>query len=369
MSEAPDREDKTEAPSQRKMDEAIEKGETPLSRDAIQGAGLVGVWASLAFAAPAILPSAARELAGVFEAAGKMRLRSGEDAATLLLGLLALFAIPVLVLIAPVVVAQLATAIGQSPPRIAPARIAPKWSRVSPAAGWSRLFGAKAAKHAGLLTLRLSAALLALAYVGSQAVEPTLEALRRAPELLPALAASQGARAVFALAAIGVAAGAADFVIGRFNWAADLRMTKQEAKDEARHSEGDPHVRQRLKGLRLRRARSNMLTAVPRATMVVANPTHYAVALRYVRGETPAPLVLAKGVDHMALTIRKRAEAAGVPVIEDRALARSLHAQAVVDRLIPAEFYPAVAALVHTLAEKSRKRAIPRISPQIGASA
>ena len=114
----------------------------------------------------------------------------------------------------------------------------------------------------------------------------------------------------------------------------------------------------------MRRARQRMMAQVPRATLVVANPTHYAVALRYVRGETPAPIVLAKGVDHMALQIRARAEEAKIPVVEDRALARSLHKAAVVEKMIPPEFYPAVAALIHTLGAAARSRAAPRISTQ-----
>lgn len=369
MSEGADREDKTEDASDRKIEDSLEKGEAPVSREAISAAGLVGVWIAVTVTLPTLVPQLTRVLAAWLEGVDQIRLRSGEDAATLALGMLGEIASPTLTLMAPIVVAGVIAALVQARPRFVVDRLAPKWSRLSPFAGWTRMFGAKGLKHAGLVALRLAAALGALAYVGATALDPVLETLLHAPQGLPGLILRESGRALFALALVAGIAGALDFIVTRMNWMADLRMTKQEVKEEAREAEGDPHVRARLKSLRMRRARTRMIAQVPRATLVVANPTHYAVALRYVRGETAAPLVVAKGVDHMALTIRKHAEEARIPVIEDRALARSLHKAAVVDRMIPPEFYPAVAALVHTLGETARRRAAPRISLQQGPSA
>ncbi|MGA8444833.1 MAG: EscU/YscU/HrcU family type III secretion system export apparatus switch protein, partial [Roseiarcus sp.] len=119
----------------------------------------------------------------------------------------------------------------------------------------------------------------------------------------------------------------------------------QELKEELRQAEGDRMIKARLRSLRLDRSRRRMLSAVPRATMVVANPTHYAVAMRYVRAEGGAPIVVAKGADFIALKIRSIAEDHGIPVIEDQPLARSLYAAGDVDRPIPAEFYRAVAEM------------------------
>jgi len=364
MSEGADREDKTEEPSDRKVEESLDKGEAPVSREAISAAGLIGVWLCVTSSVPALVPDLAQRLAGRFSAVDQYRLHAGEDAGALLLGALGDIALPTLLLCAPVAACSLIAALAQARPRFVGDRIAPKWSRVSPAAGWSRLFGRKALKHAGLVAARLGVAIAVLVYVGKGAVAPMLDALARAPEMAPALALAEAGRALAALATVAALAGAVDFVVTHRNWRADLRMTKQEVKEEARQSEGDPHVRGRLKSLRMRRARNRMIAQVPRATLVVANPTHYAVALRYVRGETAAPMVLAKGVDHMALKIRRLAEDARIPVIEDRALARSLHKAAVVDRMIPPEFYPAVAALIHTLGETARRRAAPRLSTQ-----
>jgi flagellar biosynthetic protein FlhB len=111
-------------------------------------------------------------------------------------------------------------------------------------------------------------------------------------------------------------------------------------------------IKARLRSLRLDRSRKRMLSAVPRATMVVANPPHYSVAMRYVRGEQAAPIVVAKGADLIALKIRAIAEAHDISVVEDRPLARSLYDAVDVERPIPAEFYRAVAEIVHLIQQR-----------------
>jgi flagellar biosynthetic protein FlhB len=123
-------------------------------------------------------------------------------------------------------------------------------------------------------------------------------------------------------------------------------MAPQEVKDERKQSEGDPLVKAKQRSIARARARQRMISAVPRATLVIANPTHFAVALRYVRSEGGAPRVVAKGQDLVALTIRKIAEENAIPVIEDKALARSLYAKVEVDQMIPVEFYKAVAQIL-----------------------
>lgn len=126
-------------------------------------------------------------------------------------------------------------------------------------------------------------------------------------------------------------------------------MTKQEVKDEIKQAEGDPIMRARLRSLQRDRARRRMMDDVPKATLVIANPTHFSIALRYVRDETPAPVVIAKGQDLVALKIREIAEAHEIPIFEDVALARSMYNQVSVDSVIPPQFYQAVAELVRVL--------------------
>jgi flagellar biosynthesis protein FlhB len=144
----------------------------------------------------------------------------------------------------------------------------------------------------------------------------------------------------------------ADLVWSRMHWEHELRMTKQEVKDEHKQAEGDPIQKARRLSLARARSRKRMMAAVPTATVVVANPTHFAVAMRYRRNEDAAPVVVAKGKDLVALKIREIAEANEVPVVEDKPLARSLHDAVEVDRMIPPEFYRAVAELLHFLQSK-----------------
>jgi flagellar biosynthetic protein FlhB len=135
-----------------------------------------------------------------------------------------------------------------------------------------------------------------------------------------------------------------------------MRMTKEELKEDFRQSEGDPHVKGRQKQIRMQRAKQRMIQQVPNATVIVVNPTHYAVALRYEQGETPAPQCVAKGVDEVAAKIREIAEQHGIPLVEDPPLARALYAAVEVDQTIPHQHYEAVAKIIGFILAAKRPR-------------
>jgi flagellar biosynthetic protein FlhB len=139
---------------------------------------------------------------------------------------------------------------------------------------------------------------------------------------------------------------AADYIYQRLNHLRSLRMSKREVKEEMKQSEGDPIVKARLRQIRMDRARKRMMAAVPKASVVITNPTHYAVALAYELGAAGAPRVVAKGTDLVALKIREIAQAHEVPVVENPPLARALHAGVELDREIPPEHYKAVAEII-----------------------
>ena len=130
-----------------------------------------------------------------------------------------------------------------------------------------------------------------------------------------------------------------------FSFRAQMRMTRQELRDEFKEADGDPHVKARIRRLRQERSRKRMMAAVPTATVVITNPTHYAVALKYEPGQS-APVCLAKGVDFMALKIREKAKASGITIVEDPPLARALHGSVRVDQVIPKDLYQAVAQVL-----------------------
>jgi len=125
-----------------------------------------------------------------------------------------------------------------------------------------------------------------------------------------------------------------------------MRMSREELKEDYKSTEGDPHVKAKLKQIRMERSRKRMMQAVPTATVVVMNPTHFAVALRYEPGETAAPICVAKGVDKLALKVRDLAREHGVEVIEDPPLARALFASVEVDQVIPRQHFEAVAKII-----------------------
>lgn len=131
-------------------------------------------------------------------------------------------------------------------------------------------------------------------------------------------------------------------------------MTRQEIKEEVKQAEGDPHVKQRIRTIARQLSSRRMLTKLPTATMVVVNPTHYAVALRYDKGEALTPTVVAKGVDFLAQKIREIAKEHDIPVIENKPLARSLYDTVNLDAEIPPEFYRAVAEIIHFINTRRR---------------
>jgi flagellar biosynthetic protein FlhB len=135
-----------------------------------------------------------------------------------------------------------------------------------------------------------------------------------------------------------------------------MRMSRQELRDETKQSEGDPHIRARLRAIRLERSRKRMLAAVPKATVVITNPTHYSVALRYLPDKDAAPVCVAKGVDDLALRIREVAREHDVPLVENVPLARALFATVDIDEPVPREHFEAVAKVIGFVMNTAKRR-------------
>ncbi|WLT33302.1 flagellar biosynthesis protein FlhB [Geothrix sp. PMB-07] len=221
----------------------------------------------------------------------------------------------------------------------------PKFDRLNPAQGFKRIFSSRA-----LVDLVKSLAKFSLlAWVAWAVLEPRIPALLGTLKLPLGASLELFRNAVFALyrnvmlAMLVIAV--ADFAWQRFSWEKGIRMTKQEVKDEQKDSEGNPEVKQRQRGIMLAAARRRMLAEVPKATVVVTNPTHVAVALRYDE-KSSAPICVAKGLDHLALKIRERARDARVPILERPELARALYRSVDMDKPIPRDLYQAVAQVL-----------------------
>ena len=131
-----------------------------------------------------------------------------------------------------------------------------------------------------------------------------------------------------------------------YEYEKSIKMTKQEVKDEHKDTEGDPKIKARIKSIQMQMARQRMMSSVPQADVVVTNPTHYAVAIKYDKTKAPAPIVVAKGVDYVAFQIREIAKANNVPIVENKPLARALYKLVPVDSVIPPDLYVAVAEIL-----------------------
>jgi len=233
-----------------------------------------------------------------------------------------------------------------------PDRIAPDLSRLSPRKGLVRIFGPRGWTEFAKSVVKISVVGLAATLVLSGQKLTMINAMYADVGDLPQRIVAPCVKVIAAVLVATLVVACVDLASTRILWRRDQRMSRHEIKEEVKQSEGDRLMKARLRSLRLDRARKRMLAEVPRATMVVVNPTHYAVAMRYVRTEAGAPVVLAKGIDLIALRIREIAEAAAIPIIEDRVLARSLYDAVEVDAAIPPEFYRAVAGLVHLIQQR-----------------
>lgn len=355
MSESEDADSKTEEATDKKIQDTLEQGKTPVSRDVSTAFGVLGFLGAIAFLVKPVGAGLVSSLGLLLGNSGALRLHTDADAARYLqavAGELARALTPFLVLI---VAAGLAGSFVQGAPRVVVDRIMPDLSRVSPLAGLQRLLSISSVLEPLKSALKIAIVGGAMAIVGSGDRHAYVDALRTDPSRLPATALDL----IFDLTSVVAIAMAvlslADFVWTRFKWRRDLRMSRQELKEEFKQSEGDPFVKARMRSLAQDRARRRMIASVPKASFVIANPTHFAIALRFIREEGGAPLVIAKGKDLVALKIREVAEQNGVPVLERRELARAMYDFVEVDKMIPQEFYRPVAELIHYLDSLSRR--------------
>jgi flagellar biosynthetic protein FlhB len=355
VAEGGDRDDRTEAPSQRRLERARAEGHVAVSRELPTLAVLSLAALMLWLAAPAAARGLARSLAQVLATADRLTPAAairvaGGAAAALLLPLVG----------AVLVVGSLAM-LGQTGFLLSLDRLRPDFERLDPRAGLRRVFGASALFEA----LKSCAKVGIVGWAAWSAVAGALPALAHAVTwdiaTLAEVTAHQVLRVMLAMLAVQAVITVLDVVRVRLRHTRDLRMSRQELKEEHREAEGDPLVKGRLRRIRMARARRRMLAAVPKATMVITNPSHYAVALAYDGATAAAPRLVAKGVDTMAARIRQMAEQHGVPIVANPPLARALYPLEL-DRLIPPEHYRAVAEII-AYVWRLRRRARPAAGP------
>ncbi|MCD2179006.1 flagellar biosynthesis protein FlhB [Rhizobium sp. C1] len=355
MADDEDKDSKTEDPTEKRKQDALEEGNVPFSRELTSLASTVAIYVFIVFFATDGSIRVAGSLKDIFEQADQWRFDSSPDVISLLYRLAwnaGGLVLPALVLIMGFGVAS---SVLQNMPSPVLDRIAPKFSRVSIVAGIGRMFSLQTLVEFGKSLIKVIAVSIVVGFAlkdeffGSLSLmfsDPTVMFSRMVSDLRTILIVM-----LFATAIVGLG----DFFWQRREWYENLRMTKQEIKEEFKQAQGDPAVKAKQRSFARTLLRRRMMANVPRATLIVANPTHYAVALRYAREESDAPIVVAKGQDLIALRIREIAEENNIPVFEDPPLARSMFAQVSVDSVIPPVFYKAVAELIHRVYSKQNK--------------
>lgn len=342
--EAPDQESKTEDPSQRKLEEAHKKGDVAKSQEVTTWFMLIGTAIICSSMAPWVATQISSPLQIVMMNADRFDVDgAGFGAFFTNLGFAMIGAVlaPLGVLYLCGVVANLV----QHKPLFSSEPITPKFSKISPLAGAKRLFSGEA-------LVNFAKGLVKIAVVGIVVVMVIWPERDRLDTMMTAdvgiILTEVQELAVKILTSVLIVVtiiAAADYFYTRNKWWKRQMMTMQETRDEYKQMEGDPHVKGRIRQLRQEKARKRMMQAVPDATVVVTNPTHYAVALKYDKG-MGAPKCVAKGADAVALRIRTVAKESDVPIIENPPLARALYASVEVDQDIPADHYKAVAEII-----------------------
>ena len=223
-------------------------------------------------------------------------------------------------------------------------QLRPRFERINPMKGFKRLFSPHTAWELSKVSLKLAAVVIVLVTAWNEARPKILAAV---PDMLGLMTNVGGvSRVMFArIAMLAAVIGLIDVVVAHRRYRKSVRMTKQEVREEVRQTEGDPHVRGEIRRRMTRMARTRMMAEIPKAAVVITNPTHFAVALRY--SDTDAtPIVVAKGADEVALRIREEAKKHGVPVMEQKVLARALFRSVELGDPIPNAFFRAVAEVL-----------------------
>ena len=345
MADDQDKSQQTEEPTAKRLEQARENGDVVKSTEVTAFILLGGGTLAIAMFGKYTAFGLARTLTAFLEQPETMSV-DGAGLSAMARLLVPQIAMTMMPIFAVVIAAGIAGHVLQARPGFAPDKLAPDFAKVSPLAGFKRLFGVE-----GLMNLLKG--LVKIVIVGV-AIWTQLWPERGGLEAI--LTQSTGAVVadmthllfkvlMTSLIALGVIAGL-DYFWQRTRWLARNRMSKQEVKEEHRQNEGDPHIKAKIRQLRHERARKRMMTAVPTATVVIMNPTHYAVALKYESGKMAAPICVAKGMDALALKIRAVAEENDVPVVENAPLARALHAAIDIDEPVPAEHFKAVAQVI-----------------------
>lgn len=340
--------ERSEKPTGKRLRDARIRGQVPRSRDLTQALTLGAVLMAVSFAGPWVVGGLANELREGLIRMGSWSLRplAPEDVNVLLVNravALAELAGPFALVAA---VASVAAATAQSGWNWAPQALTLRWEALNPATGLQRLLPSRA----GVDLLKTLLVATAVGYLCWGVVQGTLESVDPLGRMSIEEAAADAWRRTFGMVRdtviLLIALAGADYGLQRYRHTQSLLMTKQEVKEDSKMTEGNPEIKARVRRIQREVARRRMLAAVPKATVVITNPTHYAVALEYRRASMAAPVVVAKGKNLVAARIKALAKEHGVPIVENKPLAQALYRAAEVGDSIPGDLFEAVAEVL-----------------------
>ncbi len=345
MADDDDDSQKTEDPTPRRLEEARKKGQVAVSRELNNWIMLMAGTLIIALAAGPVMVNLADYMKGFIEHPHLMPQVPGGFSVVLgqtFWHVVGVLMVPVLGLI----IAAIAGPFAQVGPLFAPEVIQPDISKLSPIKGMERLFSRRSLMEfvKGLFKIVL------IGFVCYIAIQPYFQGIDHfvgmpVPDMLGELMQLFIRMMIGVLVALAVLA-VIDVLYQRSEHLKKMRMSRQELRDEYKQSEGDPHIKAKLRQLRNEKARQRMMANVPKADVVITNPTHFAVALQYNPEEMDAPKCLAKGADNIALKIREVAKENKITIVENPPLARLLYSSVEIDETVPPEHYKAVAEVI-----------------------
>jgi type III secretion protein U len=335
--------EKTEEPTQKKLDDAKKKGQSPKSQDVNAAASVLGLMICLMVMGESMLNQMSRSVLVAIERGTQVR--SDTELLAIMTDVLQTSLLTVLPFLAASVVLGLASAFAQVGAIVSFEAVELKFDKLNPAEGLKKIFSVRSLIDFAKMVIK-AVALGAVVWVMVKDMVPLLVGAAYLPPLgIGAIGWTAMLKLLGAASIVFIIIGPVDFGIQKWLFVRDQKMSKDEVKREHKESEGDPELKGKRKQLAHEMATSAPEKRVPGSSVVVTNPTHYAVALRYDPSETPLPVVVAKGLDAEAMRIRGLAEQHGVPIVGNPPLARSLH-MLEIDEPIPEHLFEAVATVM-----------------------
>lgn len=352
--EAEDGGEKTEDPSQKRLQDAHEKGDVAKSQEVNTWFVMAASLIVIAGFANSMASNLMTSFAGMMEHSHSISVDGG-GLELLWQKVGEMLVVPLLLPMGVLAIAGLLGNLVQHPPLLSTEPLVPKISKISPIAGLGRLFSTQSLLNFGKGIVKLTlVSIIIVAVIWPE--RDRLDAVVRTDisAVLP-IVRELTLKLVGAILILFTVIAIVDFAYEKWKWLQKQKMTIKEVKDEFKTQEGDPQIKGRIRQIRQERSRKRMMAAVPQASVVITNPTHYSIALKYERGMN-APLMLAKGIDDVAFRIREVAKEHDIPIVENPPLARALYATVEIDEEVPEEHYRAVADVISYVMKLAAKR-------------